>query len=165
MPRVHSDFDYSKGIHTFKAGVLYEQTFLRENDSLGVVDPTYPLSAPCVDVNGNPLPGYSDPIGLRRRRGAPESQLPPSSGALRPYPRRSLYNYFGHTDVKELALYIEDQIKAGNWLFNLGMRGDIYNGLTSAQQAEPRVGIAIPHQAHQHGAERLLCAHPGDAVQ
>ena len=52
------------------------------------------------------------------------------------------YNYFGHTDVKELALYIEDQIKAGNWLFNLGMRGDLYNGLAVAHQAEPRVGIA-----------------------
>ena len=31
---VHSDFNYSKGIHTFKAGVVYGQTFLRENDSL-----------------------------------------------------------------------------------------------------------------------------------
>jgi hypothetical protein len=41
-----------------------------------------------------------------------------------------------------LALYIEDQIKAGNWLFNVGMRGDLYNGLTVARQAEPRVGIA-----------------------
>ena len=54
----------------------------------------------------------------------------------------SLYSYFGHTDVKELALYIEDQIKAGNWLFNVGIRGDLYNGLTVARQAEPRVGIA-----------------------
>ena len=53
-----------------------------------------------------------------------------------------LYHYFGHTDVKELALYIEDQIKAGNWLFNVGIRGDLYNGLTVARQAEPRVGIA-----------------------
>jgi hypothetical protein len=54
----------------------------------------------------------------------------------------SHYSYLGHTDVEELALYIEDQIKAGNWLFNVGLRGDVYNGLTSAQQAEPRVGIA-----------------------
>ena len=52
------------------------------------------------------------------------------------------YSYFGHTDVKELALYIEDQIKAGNWNFNLGIRGDIYNGLTERDQAEPRLGIA-----------------------
>ena len=54
----------------------------------------------------------------------------------------SLYHYFGHTDVKELALYVEDQIKAGNWLFNVGIRGDLYNGLAVARQAEPRVGIA-----------------------
>jgi len=36
---VHSDYSYSKGIHTFKAGAQYGQTFLRENDSIGVVDP------------------------------------------------------------------------------------------------------------------------------
>jgi hypothetical protein len=54
----------------------------------------------------------------------------------------SLYSFLGHTDVKELALYIEDQIKTGNWLFNVGIRGDLYNGLTVARQAEPRVGIA-----------------------
>ena len=54
----------------------------------------------------------------------------------------SSYFYDGHTDVKELALYIEDQIKTGAWLFNVGIRGDLYNGLTAARQAEPRVGIA-----------------------
>ena len=54
----------------------------------------------------------------------------------------SFYSYFGHTDIKELALYAEDQIKAGNWNFNLGLREDLYNGLTNANQAEPRVGIA-----------------------
>jgi hypothetical protein len=54
----------------------------------------------------------------------------------------SLYSYYGHTDVKELALYIEDQIKARNWLFNLGLREDVYNGLTDANQTQPRVGIA-----------------------
>ena len=25
-------------------------------------------------------------------------------------------------------MYIEDQIRAGNWNFSLGIRGDIYNG-------------------------------------
>ena len=52
------------------------------------------------------------------------------------------YLYFGHTDVKELALYIEDEIKAGNWDFNLGLREDLYNGLTDANQTEPRLGVA-----------------------
>jgi hypothetical protein len=53
-----------------------------------------------------------------------------------------LYTFNGHTDVKELALYIEDQITKGNWSLNLGIRGDLYNGITVGRQAEPRVGIA-----------------------
>jgi hypothetical protein len=137
---VHSDFNYSRGIHTIKIGAQYGQTFLRENDSLGVVDPTY--NSPCVDASGNPLPGYSSPSQCP---GGAAGQNPAYLPVLAPYDLTrsgAFYNYFGHTDVKELALYIEDQIKAGNWLFNLGIRGDVYNGLTSAQQAEPRVGIA-----------------------
>ena len=75
------------------------------------------------------------------------------------------YNFFGHTDVKELALYVEDQIKAKNWLFNLGIRGDLYNGLTVQRQAEPRVGIAYNVTADQYGAAHLLCANAGNTVQ
>jgi hypothetical protein len=137
---IHADYTYSKGVQTIKAGLLYAQTFLRENDSLGVVDATY--NAPCVDVNGNPLAGYSDPTDCQEGAAAPN---PDYLTALRPYDLTrggSYYNYFGHADVKELALYVEDQIKAGNWNLNLGIRGDKYNGLTSASQVEPRVGIA-----------------------
>ncbi len=41
-----------------------------------------------------------------------------------------------------LALYVQDTISLGNWSFNLGIRGDLYNGLAIARQAEPRIGIA-----------------------
>ena len=136
---VHSDFNYSKGIQTLKAGVVYGQTFLRENDSLGVVNPTY--NAPCVDVNGNPLPGYSDPTACDGVVSFPNPSYLPVLGPYDLTRGGSEYAYFGHTDVKELAMYIEDQIKAGDWLFNLGIRGDVYNGLTSAQQTEPRLGV------------------------
>jgi len=44
--------------------------------------------------------------------------------------------------VKQLALYIQDQITKGNWSFNLGLRGDFYNGLVPNKEAEPRLGIA-----------------------
>jgi hypothetical protein len=47
-----------------------------------------------------------------------------------------------HTDVKELALYVQDTITWKNWSFNLGIRGDFYNGLSTANQAEPRLGVA-----------------------
>ncbi len=52
---IHSDFDYSKGIHTLKAGVVYEQTFLREDDNLGVVNATY--NSPCVGRQRQPTAG------------------------------------------------------------------------------------------------------------
>jgi hypothetical protein len=44
--------------------------------------------------------------------------------------------------VKELALYVQDAITIRNWAFNVGIRGDIYRGITHATQAEPRLGIA-----------------------
>jgi hypothetical protein len=149
---VRTDFTYQKRIHTIKAGAVYQQTFLRENDSLGVVYSTY--SSPCVDANGNPQPGFSNPAQCAAAGLVSNDPAVNPAGTwntlLAPYDLTrggSLYNYFGHTDVKELALYIEDQIKTGNWLFNVGMRGDLYNGLTVARQAEPRVGIAYSLKA------------------
>jgi hypothetical protein len=144
---LRTDFSYQKGIHNFKAGAVYQQTFLRENDSLGVVDPTY--NAPCVDADGNPQPGFSDPTQCAAAGLVSNDPAVNPAGTynsdLTPYDLTragDFYHYFGHTDVKELGLYAEDQIKAGNWLFNVGIRGDLYNGLTVARQAEPRVGIA-----------------------
>ena len=137
---VHSDISYAKGIHTFKAGAQYGQTFLNEDDSLGVVEPTY--DAPCMDVNGNPLAGFSGPTACN---GVDSLANPSYNAILAPYDLTrggSYYLYTGHTDVKELGIYAQDQIKARNWLFNLGLREDVYNGLTRANQIQPRVGIA-----------------------
>jgi hypothetical protein len=136
---VHTDFSYVKGISNLKIGAQYGQTFLRESDSLGVVESTY--NSPCTDVNGNPLPGYANQAACDGVVAIPNANYLP---VLAPYDLTrggGLYSYFGHTDVKELALFVEDQIKAGNWLFNLGLRGDIYNGLASSRQAEPRLGV------------------------
>ena len=137
---IHSDLTYSRGIHDIKAGAQYQQTFLRESDALGIVENTY--NSPCMDAGGNPLPGYSGTIDC-----AANGVLanPKFLQVLRPYDLTragAYYSFLGRTDVKELALYIEDQIKAGNWNFNVGLREDLYNGLTAANQTEPRVGMA-----------------------
>jgi hypothetical protein len=137
---VHGDLTYVHGRQNILVGAEYEQTFLREHDSLGVVDPTY--NAPCVDANGNPLPGYSDPSSCP---GGAAGQNPAYLSVLAPYDLTrggSSYHFFGHADIKETALYIEDKVTAGNWKFNLGIRGDLYNGLAVQTQAEPRVGVA-----------------------
>jgi hypothetical protein len=137
---IHSDFSYAKGKQNIKLGVQYGQTFLNENDSLGVVESTY--NSPCISLSGNPLPGYSSPATCPATTTIPNANY---LSVLAPYDLTrggSLYNYSGHTDIKELALFAEDQIKAGNWLFNLGLREDVYNGLTDANQTQPRIGIA-----------------------
>jgi hypothetical protein len=112
---------------------MYEQTFLRENDNIGVVDPT--VDPRCVDVNGNPI--NCDSAGA-----VPNPNFNP---VLAPYDLTqggSVYAWKGRTDVKQLAFYGEDQITAGHWMFNLGIRGDIYNGLTIQREAEPRAGAS-----------------------
>ncbi len=124
---VHADISWVKGIQNVKLGAVYEQTFLRESDTLGIVDP-----------------GYLDSLGCMSG-GTPDRPTGPPCTNLYPYDLTrggSLYNFLGHTDVKELALYAEDQITAGAWLFNLGLRGDVYNGLSDASQAEPRLGVS-----------------------
>jgi hypothetical protein len=119
---LRTDLTYVKGPNSMKFGAMYEQTLLDEGDTLGIVDPGYLDSLGCM-AGGAPV-------------AAPCTTLYPydlTRGG-------SYYNFLGHTDVKELALYAEDQIRAGNWLFNIGIRGDIYNGLADARQAEPRLG-------------------------
>jgi Carboxypeptidase regulatory-like domain len=142
---VHTDLSYVKGINNIKIGGNYSQTFLRENDTLGIVSSLF--NSPCVDVNNTPQSGFTDPSQCAA---AGLVSNDPSVGGtfnpvLLPYDLTrggGQFNFNGHTDVKEIALYVEDQIKAGNWLFNLGIRGDLYNGLAIARQAEPRLGTA-----------------------
>jgi hypothetical protein len=153
---IRSDISYVKGVNNIKAGVTYEQTFLNEDDRLGIVDPTY--NAPCLTLAtaANPdvaVPGLGDTTqcaaaGFQANiaSNVPGSTLYPNfNPILAPYDLTrggSHYTFTGHTDVKELALYIRDVITKGNWSLNIGLRGDLYNGLSSARQAEPRVGAA-----------------------
>jgi len=127
---VRSDISYVKGIHNIKAGVTYEQTFLTEKDSFGIVDPN--LVPNLTDTNGAPC----QIAGIN---------VAPPCTTLAPYDLTAGGKYYffpGHTDVKQLALYVQDSITKGNWAFNLGIRGDLYNGLSVARQAEPRLGVA-----------------------
>ena len=136
-----ANLTWTHGIHNVKAGIEYDTTFLREHDNLGVVAPTYAFTAPCADANGNPLPGYSDPSQCTGAN-MPNPGYDPD---IAPYDLTrggAFYHYRGHADIKGTGLYLQDQIKLGNWTANLGMRGDLYNGLAVTKQPEPRVGIA-----------------------
>ncbi len=137
----HIDYTWVHGRQNLLLGIQYEQTFLNEHDGLGIVDNLY--NSPCVDSTyGDPQYGYSASSPCNTPGLAPNGNY---LSVLAPYDLTrggSDYQFFGHTDVKEGAFYAEDQIKAGPWNFNLGLRGDKYNGLADADQLEPRLGIA-----------------------
>ena len=166
---VRSDISYVKGRNNIKAGLTYQQTFLTEDFHIGIVNQY--LNSPCLDPTGM-FPSASfvggtlvnDPaqcagLGLEENTMANlnNPNLMPFNPALacldltRPTPAVSsgctnataaLFPFHGHTDVKELALYVQDTITAGQWTFNLGIRGDFYNGLTVHREPEPRLGVA-----------------------
>src|ERR1700730_8045959 len=116
---VRSDISYVKGIHNIKAGVTYQQTFLTENDSFGIIDPN--LLPSTTDDAGIPC---FDPATNTATPGTPCATLLPIDLTR----AGSLFPFHGHTDVKELALYVQDTITKGSWSFNLGLRGDLYRG-------------------------------------
>jgi hypothetical protein len=129
---IRSDISYVKGIHNIKVGATYQQTFLTENDHLGIVDPN--LLPSLTDAGGNPC--FDPQTGTAID--SPCTDLIPfdlTRGG-------SNFQFRGHTDVKQLALYAQDQISKGNWSFSLGLRGDLYNGLAVHREVQPRLGVA-----------------------
>jgi len=169
---LRASISYVKGIHNIKAGITYEQTFLTEKDSLGIVDPT--LNAPCLTISTETPAigpaGVTSPTQCAALGFAPNdttnlnapanpanpnfnpsfaSQYPLFNPVLLPFDLtrggtlfRTASSFPLHTDVKELSIYVQDTITWKDWSFNLGIRGDKYNGLTTAGQAEPRLGLA-----------------------
>jgi hypothetical protein len=135
---LRSDISYVNGIHNIKLGAIYQQTFLTENDSLGTVDPGFLSLFNRLGQGGAPIPGTSCLNAAGAPIAAPCTTLAPSDLTRGGTP----FLFQGHADVKETALFIQDTITKGDWSFNLGIRGDIYNGLRSGTQAEPRLGIA-----------------------
>ena len=150
---LRTNVSYIKGIHNIKAGITYQDTILTEKDSFGIVDPA--LNAVCLNPDGSPdtNPGLTDPsqcgalqvnptfnpllacYDLTRTSALPASDACPGSTSGR-------YTFNGHADIRELALFFQDSITIKNWTFNLGLRFDYYDGITSAKQAEPRLGVA-----------------------
>ncbi|HTU44384.1 MAG TPA: TonB-dependent receptor [Bryobacteraceae bacterium] len=140
----HIEMSYVHGVHNILAGIQYEDTLLNEKDSFALVDPT--ANPPCLNPDGS---ADTDPTVTNQSQctgalSANPNYLPilATYDLTRPVAGTGLYTFAGHADIREFAQYIQDTISLKGWTFNLGIRGDEYNGITKAQQAEPRVGVA-----------------------
>jgi hypothetical protein len=142
---LRSDISYVKGIHNVKAGATYQHTFLDENNRFGIVDPT--LNFVCFNADGSPNtdPTVTNPGQCGGAQNPGGSTNPDFNPILLPFDLTrggGLFPFNGHADIKLLSLYVQDAITKGNWALNIGLRGDIYNGLTSHKEAQPRIGVA-----------------------
>jgi hypothetical protein len=117
-----ADVSYTTGNHNVKVGGSITATRLRENFTFGITDPT---DASFADEDGNFNPAFA-PFDLTNG-GTP-----------------LVYNQAA--TIKEQAVYVQDDVKAGDASFKLGVRVDHYDGLSVATLVEPRLGVsyAVP---------------------
>ena len=116
---VKADVAYASGNHNFKFGGSITSTKLKENLTLGITDPTDPAFE---DSNGNFDPRFA-PFVLGAPGGAP-------------------FAFNQEATINQQAAYAQDDIKAGNATFKLGLRLDHYDGLTSDTLLQPRLGVS-----------------------
>jgi hypothetical protein len=110
---VKADYSFVNHNNNFKAGTQIQHTFLSERFGLGITDPAF--------ASGADNPGLA-PYDL-------------THGG-------QLFQFAGHGDIKGYAFYAQDNITLGGLNVQVGLRGDVYRGLSSGQSAEPRFGVS-----------------------
>jgi len=136
-----ADVAYTTGHHNFKVGGSVSATRLAENFGLGFTDPTF--NSPCLDADGNPSENTAL-RSVRQCRGGLTLNpgFDPDLLAFDLTRSGSLFSYHQSATVKQQAGYLQDDIKAGDATFKLGVRLDHYDGLTTATQLQPRLGVS-----------------------
>jgi Carboxypeptidase regulatory-like domain/TonB dependent receptor/TonB-dependent Receptor Plug Domain len=141
---IKADVAWTHGIQEIKTGFQIQQTRLDEKFQFGITDPAY--NPVCLSGNGTPLllPGVTNPDNCSSINptymGNPNLQP-----GIVPYDLTrggSLFYFQGKHNVNEYAVYITDTIKLGKFTINAGLRDDQYNGLSSANSVQPRVGLS-----------------------
>ena len=138
---VKADLTYVSGAHNLKFGGAISATKLQEGFTLGLTDPAF--NSPCLTAAGDP----SDNTNL--------TTVAQCSGGLVANPdfnadllandltrQGSLLNYSQSATIKEQSAFVQDDIKAGNASFKLGVRLDHYDGLTAKTLLQPRLGAS-----------------------
>jgi hypothetical protein len=139
---VKSDLSVTAGRHVLKIGIDAKQTRLMENFGFGITDPNFnPI---CVDADGNSA-GPSSLLNPNQCAGIGFTANPNLVPGLVPFDLTrggSMFNFHGAGNINQFAVYVQDAITVGHFLFNVGFRVDRYAGLSTNNGAEPRVGIA-----------------------
>ncbi|HZT39656.1 MAG TPA: carboxypeptidase regulatory-like domain-containing protein [Bryobacteraceae bacterium] len=121
------DVSYVKGAHNLKVGAQFTHYALTESFNLGITDPEF--NNPCL------------PSGP----GQPCAPNPDFQPGLAPYDLTRggrPFTFRGSASIDQGAFYAQDSISLGGLTLMLGLRGDIYRGLSEDEGISPRVGVS-----------------------
>jgi len=141
---VNADLTYSHGRHEIKAGVQIQRTPLVENFQFAVTDPAY--NPVCLGQNGQALllPGLTDPAQCAAA--SPGAVANPNlQPGIVPYDLTrggQFFNFHGSHTIGQYAVFVTDTVKLGHFTIDAGLRDDQYDGLTSDNGVQPRLGVA-----------------------
>jgi hypothetical protein len=136
------DFSYANGTHNLKVGTQLMQTKLNENFGLGVTDPAF--NPVCLTTSGAAVttPTPTNPAACA---GLGYVANPSLSPGLVPYDLTrggTLFHFRGVANIDEEAVYGQDQITLKNLSLTVGLRFDNYDGISTDNLVEPRVGFS-----------------------
>ena len=136
------DLSYANGTHNLKVGTQLMQTRLNENFGLGITDPTFnPI---CLTASGAAVTSPT-PTNPAACSGLGYVANPNVSLGLIPYDLTrggALFHFRGAANIDEEAVYAQDQITLKNLTLTLGLRFDNYDGISTDNLVEPRVGFS-----------------------
>ncbi len=139
---VKSDISHQMHRQTLKVGIDLKQTRLFEEFHFGITDPGF--NAICVDAAGNPAgtAALTNPAGCAALGFTANPGLLPGLTPFDLARGGSQFQFRSRHNINQYAIYAQDSITAGNFVFNVGLRGDLYRGLVAASGLEPRAGVA-----------------------
>jgi hypothetical protein len=147
---VKADVSTTHGRTTLKYGIDTKQTRLLENFGFGITDPGF--NSPCIDSTGASIsdPSLSSPAqcaasGYGPNTAGNPNSVVPFSPSLLPYDLTrggTLFNFHATHNINQFAAYAQDSVTAGDFVFDIGLRLDYYDGLVTKTEPEPRAGIA-----------------------
>ena len=154
-----------KAATNIKLGLDLKQTRLVEQFGFGITDPTF--NPPCLDTSGNAItdPTLVDPNQCGNLGYTTNPNLQPGLIPFDLSRNGSLFQYNAKKNINQYAFYGQDAITFGNLLLTLGLRGDMYYGLTSGSQPEPRAGLAYNIKENQHGVAPGVFPYLRNALQ
>ena len=139
---IKTDYSITHGIHNVKVGAMFYHTFLQEGFGLGVTSATF--NAPCLDSNGNPVtnPAITEPSQCTTAGYTVNSGFLPGLAPHDLTRGGTLYAFKGRTDIKQEALYLQDDITYRKFNLLAGVRADNYNGISRRSEVAPRLNLS-----------------------